>query len=247
MPKFYIFSDCHGYYNELRAALDEAGFDESDENSWLVSLGDEMDRGPDPEKVIDYLMGLPRAIWVKGNHQELMEELIQRKYPCKYDWSNGTMGSVIDLAPNTKTANKAYDIAYNKVKPFFDKAINYLELENYILIHSFIPLRNHDNLYFEYNPDWRNAGDKEWNLARWGNPFDLAIDGLNQTGKTLIFGHYHCSYPRSIFDDKPEFGDDADFSIYYGNGYIGIDSCCVYTHKINILKIEDDFISGKST
>ena len=85
MPKFYIVSDIHGFYDELREALGNAGFDPNDENSWLVSLGDEMDRGPSPEKVINYLMSLPRAIFVKGNHQSLMEDMCTRKYAEKYD------------------------------------------------------------------------------------------------------------------------------------------------------------------
>lgn len=76
----------------------------------------------------------------------------------------------------------------------------------------------------------------------WGNPFDLAMKGLNQTGKTLIFGHFHCSYPRSILNGESEFGDDADFSIYYGNGYIGIDACTAYSGRVNCLVIECRFM-----
>ena len=41
--------------------------------------------------------------------------------------------------------------------------------------------------------------------------------------------------------------EDDDFSIYYGNGYIGVDGCTVYSGKVNILTIKDDFIDGKST
>ena len=251
VPKFYVCSDLHGFYNEFRAALDNSGFDENNPEHWLISLGDEMDRGPNPEGVISYIMSLPRAIWIKGNHQELMEDLITRQFPYRHDWSNGTMDSVLSLAPSAKTTDSACEIAYNKVKPFFDKAVNYLELDKYILVHSFVPLINEDGLpayytrnrKFSFNPDWRNASDEEWKGAMWGNPFDLAMKGLNQTGKTLIFGHFHCSYPRSIFNGKPEFGDNVDFSIYYGNGYIGIDACTAYSKKVNVLVLEDEFLT----
>ena len=247
MPKFYVVSDIHGFYNEFHKALDEVGFNENDENSWLVSLGDEMDRGLEPEKVINYLMSLPRAIFVRGNHTDLMEELLERKYPNSYDYSNGTFQSVLDLAPSAKTFEEACVIAEQKVRPFFEKEINYLELRDHILVHSFVPLKCNDNypLYytknrkFEKDLDWRYAHASAWERARWGNPYDLAMDGF-LPNKTLIFGHFHCSYPRSVFDGKPEFGRGADFSIYYGNGYIGIDSCCAHTGRINILVIENE-------
>lgn len=250
MPKFYIFSDCHGFYKELREALDEAGFDKSNPDHWLISLGDEMDRGHDPEKVINYLMGLPRAIWVKGNHQELMEELLERGYPLRYDWSNGTMGSVIDLDLNAKTIDQAFATAYMKTKPFFNRAINYLETENYIFVHSFIPLKCNDDLpkyyiknrKFEYNPDWRFANESEWSQSRWGNPFDLAMNGFNQTEKTIVHGHWSNSFYWAKEYGLSEFDNDACFDICYHNKCIGLDATTVLTHKINVLVIEDNFI-----
>lgn len=249
MPKFYIISDVHGYYLEMLQALDEAGFDPNDENSWLVSCGDEMDRGPDPEGVINYIMSLPRAIWIKGNHQSLMEDLITREYPCSHDWHNGTMQSVLSLAPDAKTQSEAFTIAYEKTKSFFNKAINYLELKNYILVHSFIPLKSLDdspkyytkNRKFEFNPDWRHAHYNEWEEARWGNPYELAEQGL-LPDKTLVFGHWHTSWPRHKYENKSEWDKGADFSPYYGNRYIGIDACTAYSGKVNCIVIEDEFM-----
>ena len=251
MPHFYIISDIHGFYKEMREALDKAGFDPNDKSSWLISLGDEMDRGPDPEKVINYIMSLPRAIWVKGNHQTLMEDLITRGYPCSHDWHNGTMQSVLSLAPNAKIQSEAFAVAYEKTKPFFDKAIDYLEFKNYILVHSFIPLKSLDsmpkyytrNRKFEFDPDWRCAHANAWEEARWGNPFDLAAQGL-LPDKTLVFGHWHTSWPRYKYEDKPEWGKDADFGLYYGNGYIGVDACTAYSGRVNCLVIEDEFKEG---
>ena len=253
MAKLFCVSDIHGFFDEFKKALDEAGFDKNNPEHWLVSLGDEMDRGPNPGEVIDYLMSLPRAIFVRGNHTDLMEELLERGYPYSYDYSNGTFQSILDLAPSAMTFKEACIIAEQKVRPFFDKEVNYLELKNHILVHSFVPLKCKDdcpsyytkNRMFEKDPDWRYAHASAWETARWGNPYNLAMDGF-LPDKTLVFGHYHCSYPRAIFEGKPEFGDGSDFSTYYGDGYIGIDSCCSYTHKINVLIIEDDFINGKS-
>lgn len=253
MPKFYICSDIHGFYNEFRKALDESGFDANDENSWLVSLGDEMDRGPDPGKVIDYLMSLPRAIFVRGNHTDLMEELLERRWPCNHDYSNGTFQSVLDLAPSTKTFEEACIVAEQKVKPFFDKEINYLELQNHILVHSFIPLKCNDNYpayytrnrKFEYDPDWRTAHASAWETARWGNPFKLADDGLNQTGKIICHGHWSNSSYWAKKENRSEYGDDAKFDICKHDGCIGLDTTTVLSHKINILTISDNLLEDK--
>ena len=247
MPKLFVVSDIHGFYDEMIEALDKANF--NPETDFLISLGDEMDRGPCPEKVINYLMNLPNAIFVRGNHTDLMEELLKKKYPDKYDYGNGTFQSVLDLAPNAKTFEEACIVAEQKVKPFFKKEVNYFETENYIFIHSFIPLINKDGLpmyytrnrKFEFNPDWRYAHASEWEEARWGNPFDLASKGF-LPDKTLVFGHFHTSYARNKFDSEPEFGEDADFSIYYGDGFIGIDACTAYSGKVNVLVLEDNFL-----
>lgn len=254
MSKFYIISDVHGFYYEMREALNEAGFDPNDENSWLVSLGDEIDRGPNPGEVIDYLMNLPRAIFIKGNHQLLMEQMLKRGYAAKHDWSNGTMRSVLELAPEAQTADEGFEIAYRKLKPFFDQTINYLELNNHIFVHSWIPVINTTNLpmysiqngKFEFNPNWRNASDLEWEDSFWGNPYLLAEQGL-LPDKQIIFGHYHTSFARHRYDNEPEWGLGANFDPYYGKGYIGIDGCCAYSGKINCLVLEDDFINGKGT
>ena len=244
MAKFYIISDVHGYYNEMRQALNEAGFDHNDENSWLVSLGDELDRGPMPEEVINYLMSLPRAIFVKGNHQWLMEEMLRRGYPLKHDWSNMTMDSVLRLAPNAKTADAAFVIAYEKIKPFFDRTVDYVELRDHILVHSFVPLKNLDGLpgyyirnrKFETDPDWRHAHANDWNDARWGTPFELAKQGF-LPDKTLVFGHW------STYDQRPrDYEGDDLFDPIYGDGYIGIDAATALSGKVNVLVLEDEFL-----
>ena len=118
MPKFFVFSDCHGYANELKDALNHAGFDPNNQEHWLIGVGDYLDRGRKPQEVIDFLMGLDRVKLVKGNHNLLLTECISRKYPEYYDWHNGTAQTVIDLAPEAQTFEEACDIAYNKTKDF---------------------------------------------------------------------------------------------------------------------------------
>lgn len=249
MAKLFVISDVHGFYDEMIYALEQAGFDPNNDEHFLISCGDELDRGRKPQEVIDYLMSLQRKIIVKGNHTTLLEDMLVRKYAKSHDLSNGTMQTVLDLAPNAKDTDAACSVVYHKTKDLISCMVNYFETENYIFVHSFVPLKCNDNLpkyyiknrKFEKDPDWRNAHESAWEEARWGNPFELAEKGL-LPDKTLVFGHFHTSWPRHKYEGEPEFGDGADFSVYYGDGYIALDSCVAYSGKLNCLVLEDEFI-----
>ena len=245
MSKLYCVSDIHGFYNELRVALDKAGFDPNNKNHFLISCGDEFDRGPNPKEVMNFLNGLKRKVIIRGNHTQLFEDLCLRGFPEWYDERNGTR-STVEILGNYKYDNDfelCCERAFNRTKKYRNNMVNYFETKNYIFVHSFLPLIK--NTYdYSFNPDWRDATQEEWDSSMWRNPFELAEQGFNQTDKTLIFGHWHCSTGWATKEGRSEFGYDAKFDPYYGNGYIGIDSCCAYTHKINVLKIEDDFIDG---
>ena len=97
MPKFFVTSDIHSYYTELTTALKDAGFDENNEEHWLVVCGDCFDRGPDSAKVWRYLKNLPRKILVKGNHEQLILDCCERVYPGAHDISNGTAQTIFHL------------------------------------------------------------------------------------------------------------------------------------------------------
>ena len=66
--KYFVVADVHGFYDEMKAALDEAGFDPENENHTLISCGDVIDRGKRPNEVVKYLVNLPRKILIRGNH-----------------------------------------------------------------------------------------------------------------------------------------------------------------------------------
>ena len=252
MSKYFIFSDCHGNKDALEVAINNAGFDKDNTEHWLIGLGDYFDRFRQPQEVIDYLNNIERKILCLGNHEELLLDCINRGYPLSHDWSNGTAQTIIDLAPNAKTFDVACAVAYEKVKDFIDGMVNYIELKNYIGVHAFVPLKCNDNLpmyytrnrKFEKKLDWRDATNKEWQEARWGNPYDLASKGF-LPDKTLIFGHFHTSWPRAKYDGQDEFGTNANFDVYYGDGYIAIDGCvAAYNGQINVLVLEDEFLDG---
>lgn len=255
--KLFVVSDIHGFYDEFRKALDDIGFDPANSQHMLIVCGDTLDRGPKPKEVIDYLMSLERCVLIRGNHEDLFEDLCKRDYPYDFDYSNGTFYTIGDLAEATKGMNfstaciKAERIA----RSMLDKMVNYYETENYIFVHSFVPLKALDDMpkhytrgrVYEKMENWREAHNSDWEDARWGNPFQLAKDGF-LPDKCLVFGHWHTSWPRHHLawsdEAEPEWGEGADFSPYYGKGFIGIDACTAYSGKVNVLVLEDELIDN---
>ena len=257
MPKFFVVSDVHGFYDELITALNKAGFDKENPDHWLISCGDHFDRGGQPAEVMHYLKSLPRKVLIKGNHESLIEECCENGYWQIHDMSNGTFDTICELggAGEGRNFEECCIIAEQRVKSFFASMVNYFETKNYIFVHGWIPVISKDGLpmyyrrnrNFEYNPDWRYAHAHEWEQARWLNGIDMAHDGFIEPNKTIVCGHWHCSYGHMLDSIKTdnwisEFHEDAIWEPYYGNGVIAIDACTAHTGKVNVLVIEDEFL-----
>jgi serine/threonine protein phosphatase 1 len=251
----FVVSDVHSHLDPLKKALDEAGFDPNNEEHWLLSCGDLFDRGPNSEELLYYIMSLERKILIRGNHDLLLEECCKREFPYRHDHSNGTVKTICDIggAGEGYPFNKCCERTWNRMAAYRDCLVNYWETENYIFVHSWVPTKvTYDKgaskpwhmvgKKHEYMEDWRNANSVEWEEAMWGNPFEFAEHRLNKTGKILVSGHWHASWPRARYEGKPEFGEGADFSPYYGNSFIGIDACCAASGRINVLVIKDILI-----
>ena len=116
--------------------------------------------------------------------------------------------------------------------------LDYFETEHYVFTHGWIPsIPNRDKSY-SYISSWREADREQWNQARWFNGMD-AVQTADEN-KTIVCGHWHTSYGHSKYEHRgTEFGEDADFSPYYGPGIIAIDACTAFSGKVNCLVIED--------
>ena len=137
-----------------------------------------------------------------------------------------------------------------------DEWVNYWETEHYIFAHGWIPLKIHINwdVYYsygyiektakdEYREDWRNATDVEWEDATWFNwreNYQLVKQGLNQTGKTIVVGHWHTSDLYKLLNGTKKFIYDCP--IYKSKRYnvIGLDACTAGSGKANILVLSED-------
>lgn len=244
--KIFAVSDLHSFFNETQEALNEAGFNPEDENHLLVVCGDAFDRGPDSAKMLEWLLGLERMVYVKGNHDTLIQDMLKRGCALWHDRHNGTETTFYQLA--NEYANEIYAHAdpYTKVKevlqPLYDKMVNYFETKHYVFCHGFLPtVKKVDGV--KINHHWRRAIQRNWDLAMWPNGMEMVDRGLYLKNKTIVVGHWHASWGHARFEGKPEWGEGADFSpFYYEDKLIAIDACTAHTGKVNVLVLEDELI-----
>ena len=90
--KCFISSDIHSFFDEWQTALLKSGFDIHNPEHVIVVLGDIFDRGTQPLQVYYFLKALPkeRRILIRGNHEILLKELVERGYAESHDYHNGT-------------------------------------------------------------------------------------------------------------------------------------------------------------
>ena len=253
MPKFFVLSDVHGFYNEMIEGLVKAGFDRDNSDHWLVGCGDYFDRGPDPVKVMAYLHNLPRKVLVRGNHEILFEDCCYRGMGYSHDISNGTEATIRAIAYGVEDYfPDMCDYALKRTKIFRNSMVLYFETENYIFVHSWIPTTSTDIFDKEvgiikrvqaFDPYWRDATPQRWEKAMWGCPFEMIDKGFLPQ-KTIVFGHWPCSAGWAKAEGRSMFGKDAKFEPFYGNGYISIDGCTAHSGKVNVVVLEDEFIDG---
>ena len=188
-----------------------------------------------------------KIILIRGNHEDLFVELVTTDagMPYSYHKSNGTYDTALQLTgfDPVMASIRHYDFAdAAKDTPFYKEIIpamlDYFETEHYVFTHGWIPsIPNRDKSY-SYISSWREADREQWNQARWFNGMDAAQTA--DENKTIVCGHWHTSYGHSKYEHKgTEFGEDADFSPYYGPGIIAIDACTAFSGKVNCLVIED--------
>lgn len=245
--KYFVVSDIHSYFREFKDAIRKAGFDCGNDNHILILCGDAFDRGPDAKKLLDFLLQLQecnRLIYVKGNHEYLMENLlkqIKNREPISgYHWYNKTLDTLCQL-----TNYNPYDIAlgvgikdYRKIlrrlskyRKLVAKCVDYYELNNYIFVHGWIP---HIKNYYMLSKC------KDWEKASWYNGMQEWNNGWRLDDKTIVCGHWHTSFGNYFYHNRGsgEFEADSDFGIFEDYGIIALDACTALSKKVNVLVIE---------
>lgn len=226
----YIISDIHGCYEEYRELLEKIKFSNED---ILYVLGDAMDRGPEPIKVIQDLMMRPNVIYIIGNHDYVMLQVMRkllvevtednyRDHLSEDDliiYSLWTQGDGGEITVSQFTALPSDD--QQDILEYLENSLVYEVLEEkgkrFILVHAGISNFSEEKALEEYSffdfiserPDYGKRYYKDENTY-------------------VVTGHTPTFYIQS----------DSEDEVYQQNGHIAIDCGCVFGGKLAAYCIE---------
>ncbi len=256
--RYYVTSDVHGYFSELKIALTEKGFFSDTSEHKLIICGDLFDRGSEALYLQDFILELMEkneVILIRGNHEDLLMQLLNswsmQSYKAKHHISNMTVDTVLQLTGSSKSdllinpeaigRKLLLSPTINKIIPFM---INFYETEQYIFVHGWLPsvqIRiSAYQKFFKIIDDWRNASPSLWDDSRWINGMEAAHERALIPGKTIVCGHWNSSFGHSYYEGNGgEFDNNPDFSPYYADGIIALDACTVKSGFVNCIVIDD--------
>ena len=173
MNKIFAVGDIHGCYDKLIALIDKIDIDF--ESDILVFLGDYIDRGPQSYEVLEYLADLKsnhsNTVFLKGNHEEMLEKYLNGKDRVTYLVNGGqqTLESYMNRPreEDEPPIPRKHLEFYNSLRVFY-------ETENYIFVHAGlknkVPVEN------------QKTEDLLWIRKRF-------IESKYDFGKMVVFGH----------------------------------------------------------
>lgn len=210
MNKTYVVSDIHGEYKKFLKLLKKIHFHDTDK---LYVLGDVVDRGDSPIKVIQYIMSHSNITMIKGNHEEFFEMYLR---VSKISVSNARvfLSSWIQQGGGTTVEGfkKLKGEEQEAVETFIRGLPLYAIVGKYILVHSGIIVEK-GKVIDDVNSFMKEqmSDDLLWSREEFYRK--KALDGY-----TVVFGH---TKTESI---RPHYGDP--WKIWHDNKHndkIGID------------------------
>lgn len=236
---YFVIADVHGYYDLMIKTLNEAGFDRNNPEHILVSLGDLTDRGEKVVECVEYVMNLSSSqrILIRGNHDELVDNLFATGTFGGHDITNGTWDTIRQFAEHTRGLTISKTLAefdwdsvmkdarrFKTWSKYYDSLRNYAEIEGFVFVHGWIPQVK----------QWRkNADANDWDKAIWAKtPLLTKAEYWDESGKTIICGHWHSeAWWRK--DGYPHV-----YKTYVHPHFIAIDACTAFSNQMNCIVIQ---------
>lgn len=242
--KLFVVSDVHGYYTVLKQALDNAGFDDKNEEHLLICCGDYFDRGTENMKVLKYFELLKNKVLLRGNHEDMLLEIFESGKLKPHNYLNGTAETIIELFGKYALDPASSEIDFSgktrtldRITQFIEGTGDYFETKNYIFTHGWLPTKvENDSCIID--PDWRNASKERWKKSRWTKWIDMYLSCNRPGDKTLVCGHVPAFFANKF--EKERKADD--FGAFYGNGVIVADAGTYTSLKVNVIVIEDELL-----
>lgn len=224
----YLMSDIHGCYEQYRELLQKINFTAEDE---LYVLGDAVDRGPEPIKVLLDLMSRENASFIMGNHdavalmvlrglaKEITEESISKMTADMLEaysaWMQDGGEETVRQFRMLAHSIQRDVLSFLEDSPFYETVEHNNKL--YVLVHGGLDNFNVDKELDEYAPD----------ELIWGRP-DYDMEYFSSGRVFLVTGHTPTEYIR----------EDGLSLVYEKKGHIAIDCGCVFGGNLAAYCIE---------
>lgn len=173
MGKIFAIGDIHGSFDQLQQLMTKIPINLAYDT--LVFIGDYIDRGPASVEVVDFLIDLkkrvPGIIFLKGNHEDMLEKYLDGSDRFTYLLNGGQ--NTLDSYLSRSLQSESYPIPPDHTE-FFKALRLYYETETYIFVHA--GLRPKVPLESQATEDLLWIRDK-------------FIYSKYNFGKTVVFGH----------------------------------------------------------
>lgn len=200
--RYLIFSDVHGEYDVLQAALRKRHYDPTAKNQRLVDLGDNFDRGSQSRERLEWITDRRLAnklISIRGNHEVRWNQLINNpnNLDKNIDVENGALETLNSWTSNKYHLTNKDDAAtiQDVIKVALPTEIKqrfsyywrnshwYADNKTYICTHAWLPFNWKDD---KPAPE----ADFYWADATWTNTLKELPKKAALTKKVLVIGHY---------------------------------------------------------
>jgi len=229
----YVISDIHGCYDQYKKMLTEIEFKPSDT---LFVLGDVVDRGPAPVKVLLDMMSRPNVFPIMGNHEGVAINFLSKL--------------LVEITEDN------YDKHFKK-EDFLGLHF-WFEDGGEVTLREFSKLPKEERLWvYEYLLEFSlyevvTVGEKKFILSHAGLPEDVDLEKLESENNYDDFDFVMAK----INYNKQYFGDDVftvtghtptmiinpyyKGKIYRSNNNIAIDTGAVFGARMSCLCLETD-------
>lgn len=237
--KLFAISDIHGHATILKHALQNAGFDPKDPSHLLICCGDCFDRGVENRAVLEYLQKIPNKVLIRGNHEDMLENAMERGSISSVEVRNGTVNTIEEFfGADSISANGKLspDPAIRaQLERFIHSMVDYFETEHYVFTHGWIPL-HYEWGEFRIRKDWRTASLSAWERARFTGWNQTYQQKMTLPDKTIVCGHRGAYYGNQFDPDRSPHCHDP----FYGKQVIAIDGLTIVSGQVNVLVVEDE-------
>lgn len=225
----YVMSDLHGNYDAYINMLEKINFKNTDT---LYIIGDILDRGPNPIKILLDLMKRPNIKTIAGNHcvmaceclgfllQEITDKTVEKLdieiVEKLLNWQqNGAMST-------TDEFHKCDRNTQREIVEFISDLELYAQVEvngiTYILVHAGLANFTQDKQLWEYELD-----ELVWERTNYEEKY--------YDDKIVITGHT----PTMLIENNPRPG-----FIYKANNHIAIDCGCGFPKgRLGCIRLDD--------